>query len=157
MITALDTNVLVRHATPTDPARATVIRAVGVLRAAGHDLRLVPQNLYEFWAVATRPVPQNGLGLSAAECDQTLAAFEGMFPLLPDTPALTTEWRAVVTAHGCLGKVAHDARPVAAMNTHGIKHLVTFNLTDFRRYTHITLHDPHVVAATLPLPPSAGS
>ena len=147
MNSALDTNILLRHATPNDPDRPTVIRAVGSLRTAGHVFRLVPQNLYEFWVVATRPIPQNGLGLSAAECDQTLAAFEAMFPPLLDTPSLTAEWRALVTTHGCLGKPAHDARLVAAMNTHGITHLLTFNLTDFRRYPHLTLHDPRVIAA----------
>jgi predicted nucleic acid-binding protein len=145
--TALDTNILLRHAAPNDPDRPTVILSIRTLRADGHVFRLVPQNLYEFWVVATRPVAQNGLGLSAGECDRTLTAFEAMFPPLLDSPTLTAEWRSLVTTHGCLGKPAHDARIVAAMNTHGVTHLVTFNTADFRRYPHLTLHDPKVLAA----------
>lgn len=152
MNTALDTNILLRQATPSDPLRPAVVLTLTTLQAAGHVFRLVPQNLYEFWVAATRPIAQNGLGLSAAECDQTLAAFEAAFPLLPDQPALTAEWRTLVTTHGCLGKPAHDARIVAAMNTHGVTHLVTFNTADFQRYRHLTLHDPRVIATAAGTP-----
>lgn len=110
MNTALDTNILLRYATPTDPLRPAAVQALATMRAAGHVFRLVPQNLYEFWVVATRPVAQNGLGLTPAECDQTLTAFEAAFPLLLDQPALTAEWRTLVTTFGCIGKPAHDAR-----------------------------------------------
>lgn len=146
MNTALDTNILLRHATPTDPLRPAVLVALTALQSAGHVFRLLPQNLYEFWVVATRPLAQNGLGLTAAECDQLLTAYEATFPLLLDPPALTAEWRALVTTYGCHGKPAHDARLVAAMNTHGLTHLVTFNTADFQRYPHLTLHDPRAVA-----------
>jgi hypothetical protein len=32
------------------------------------------------------------------------------------------------------------------MNRHGLTHLMTFNLADFRRYEGIELLDPHAIA-----------
>jgi len=58
--TALDTNILLRYATPTDPLRPAAVLALATMRVSGHVFRLVPHNLYEFWVVATRPVAQNG-------------------------------------------------------------------------------------------------
>ena len=57
--------------------------------------------------------------------------------------AITRGWLVVV------GKSAHDARLVAAMEPHGLTHLLTFNLADFRRYSNIQLLDPAVVISTV--------
>jgi len=40
--------------------------AVAGLRQRNIDLCIVPQNLVEFWAVATRPVANNGLYFQVA-------------------------------------------------------------------------------------------
>jgi hypothetical protein len=64
------------------------------------------------------------------------------FSLLDDPPGLFAGWLALVTAHGCHGKVAHDARYVAALGLHGLTHLLTFNIGDFTRFTGITALDP---------------
>jgi len=50
----LDTNLLGRMTDSTDPRCAASRRAVHVLLARRERLIIVPQNLYEFWAVATR-------------------------------------------------------------------------------------------------------
>ena len=47
-----------------------------------------------------------------------------------------------------LGKNAHDARLIAAMQRHGLTHLLTFNGEDFRRYPGIQLLAPQEIAAT---------
>jgi hypothetical protein len=41
-----------------------------------------------------------------------------------------------------VGKNGHDARLVAAMMVHGLTHLLTFNVQDFRRYPGITAVTP---------------
>jgi predicted nucleic acid-binding protein len=146
----LDTNILGRLAQPTHPMHAAARDAVTALQRAGEMLRIVPQNLYEFWVIATRPIAVNGLGFTAPQADAELTRLEALFPLLPETPALVTEWRHLVVAHSVLGKNAHDARLVAAMRTHGITHLLTFNVADFARFPGITVLDPNIVAA----PPS---
>ncbi len=102
---------------------------------------IVPQNLYEFWAVATRRVEDNGLGLSVAEAKAELDKLKNAFVLFVDSPLLPDEWEKLVVAHDCKGKGAHDARIVAAMNINGTKQLLTFNAKDFVRYTGITVLD----------------
>jgi predicted nucleic acid-binding protein len=153
MTIVLDANILLRIADPTAAQHPTAVAALLSLRAQGDSLRTVPQSLYEFWVVATRPVTNNGLGLSVAECEQTLTRFEAIFPLLSDAPGLFAEWRTLVVAHGCHGKVAHDARYVAALRALGLTHLLTFNAADFARFPGITVLDPAAVGA--PFPPWA--
>ena len=74
MSVLLDSNILTRLAQHTHPMHATARDAVAALRQGGDTLFIVPQNLYEFWVVATRPIAANGLGLTAAEADAELAA-----------------------------------------------------------------------------------
>jgi predicted nucleic acid-binding protein len=159
MTVVIDANVLLRFADPTAAQHPVAVAALSALRTEGHALHTIPHSLYEFWVVATRPVANNGLELSIAECEQTVAGIEALFPLLPDHPALFTEWRTLVVAYACHGKVAHDARYVAAMRALGITHLLTLNGTDFARFPGLTVLDPITIAAppsgSAPPPPSS--
>jgi hypothetical protein len=146
MTVVLDANVLLRFSDTTAAQHPTAVAALAALHAQGHALRTLPQSRYEFWVVATRPVAANGLGLAPAECDATLAGFAVTFPLLDDVPGICAEWQHLVTAGACQGKVAHDARYVAAMHIHSVPHLLTFNVADFTRFAGITILDPAVVA-----------
>ena len=143
----LDTNVLLRHADDTHPAYPIVVSAVERLRAAGHMPLLVPQNYYEFWVVATRPAANGGFGLTVPACVKLLASIDSTFPVLADAPALLSTWRGLVALHDCKGKIAHDVRLVAAMRTHGMTHLLTFNGKDFARFPGVVVLDPAQVAA----------
>ena len=58
----IDTNILLRIAEPTHEWHQLALQATDHLRAAGHELVIVPQNLYELWVVATRTPAGNGLG-----------------------------------------------------------------------------------------------
>ena len=60
----LDTNIVGRLCQPNHNHYGVAVAAIEHLLQAGHDLRLVPQVLYEFWAVATRPLAENGFGFS---------------------------------------------------------------------------------------------
>ncbi len=64
-----------------------------------------------------------------------------------DTPGIYDEWRRLVAVHSTSGKASHDARLVAAMNVHGIDHVLTFNTADFKRYPGITVLDLSEVPA----------
>jgi predicted nucleic acid-binding protein len=151
MSVLLDTNILARLAQPMHPMHATAQTAVAALQRSGEALHIVPQNLYELWVVATRPLTLNGLGLDAGQASAELARLQVLFPLLPDAPTVFTTWQHLVTTHNVLGKNAHDARLVAAMLVHGVTHLLTFNVTDFSRFPGITVLDPAAVA-TPPTP-----
>ena len=99
--------------------------------------------------MATRHIANNGLGMSTAECSDELARVKAAFPVVLDSPALLAEWEKLVAAHDCKGKVAHDARLVAAMKIHGITEFLTLNPLDFNRFPGITILDPQVVTPSI--------
>ena len=134
MIHLIDTNVLLRLAARTDPRHATVRSALRNLRGNGHELRTSPQNLAEFWNASTRPVSQNGFGLSPADVDSLLRIVERIVALLPESPAAYAQWRRLVVTYSVAGVQVHDARLVAQMIVHGVTHVLTFNTRDFARY-----------------------
>ena len=149
----LDTNILLRYARIADSAYATVDTAINALHTNGEVLCVVPQNIYEFWATATRPAASNGLGLFVPECQVQVARIKRLFSLIPDVSMLFPEWEALVVAHACHGRVSYDARLVAAMRTHGITRLLTINTTEFARYPSITILDP--ATFTAPVAPTS--
>lgn len=139
---ALDTNILARSIQQNHPMQQPAQAAVARLFTQADEIYVLVQNLYEFWVIATRPLAQNGLGLSPAEAEVHLARFEGLFSPAFDTPAVYDEWRQLVTQQAVSGKPAHDARIAAAMKVHGISHLLTFNSGDFKRFQHIVAVEP---------------
>lgn len=144
----VDTNLLVRLAQPTHPMHAIAQAAIGRLQQQGRVLCVVPQNLYEFWVVCTRPLPANGLSLSILEASAELDRITATFDVFPETPAFLAVWKQLVLDHQCIGKPAHDARLVAAMLVHGITHLLTFDAAGFGRYAMITVLTPAQVVQT---------
>ena len=144
----LDTNVLTRWANIEDPQHPQAAESLRKIRWSGHIPTVVPQNLYEFWAVATRPLSANGLGLSTEEASIELDRFgTPLFHLMQDERAILPRWRELVETHRVQGKPAHDARLVAAMLRHGLSCLVTFNVGDFARYSEVISVHPHEVIA----------
>jgi predicted nucleic acid-binding protein len=142
----LDTNLLARMTDSMHPHCAASRRSVHTLLPNREPLIIVPQNLYEFWAVATRdsgppPAGQNSLGMTCDQASHWLHFFQRRFTLLPDSEDLPRYWHALVKTHDIKGFKAHDARFVAAMQTHGISRLLTFNGTDFKGFA-ITVIDP---------------
>jgi predicted nucleic acid-binding protein len=131
----LDANVLVRLANSTDALHTTALNAVDELDRRGEILHRTPQTLIEFRNVATRPVNLNGLGMATVDVEVEVAAYESQFPLLEDTPDIYPAWKAMVSALVVTGKQVHDARLVAVCHVHGITHLLTFNTTDFARFS----------------------
>jgi predicted nucleic acid-binding protein len=138
----VDTNILTRSSDPADKDYQVAVDAVAALKSQGNELCLVPQNYYEFWVVSTRPTAQNGRGKSPDEVVVEFAFFKARFTLLGDSQFIFGEWENLVSAHRVIGKTAHDARLVAAMQVHAVTHLLTFNDADFRRYTNITAISP---------------
>ena len=142
MLWLADTNILLRLAASSGPDYDPVRRAVQTLLARGDRLCYTPQNLVEFWNVATRPADRNGFGLSPAETDTRARLIESAFLLLPDSEAVHAEWRRLVIRHAVIGVQVHDARLAASMVVHGIRNLLTLNGRDFARYPGIVVVSP---------------
>lgn len=139
---AVDTNVLLRSIDDGHPAQPTAKNALLLLRDQGETASIFPQNLIEFWAVATRPTANNGLGWSVDRANQELSNLKKLFVVLVDSDATLTAWEGIVLRYRVIGKQAHDAHLVAAMLVHGVSQLLTFNDADFKRYTEITAVNP---------------
>lgn len=143
MSVLLDTNILTRLSQQSHPHHAAAASAILALKTENEILYIVPQTLYEFWAVSTRPISANsGLGLTVAQTKTEMARVRSLFEMLPDTPAIFVEWERLVEIHEVKGKMSHDARLVAAMNVHGIKRILSFNDRDFSRYAAVTAINP---------------
>lgn len=116
-----DTNILLRPAKRDDSESALVRESLSMLE-------------------------RNGFGPSIAETEAGAREIESSFNLLPDTEPLYREWRHLVFAHQVRGTKVHDARLVAVMRAYSIRHPLTFNETDFRRYTGIIVVTPGSLA-----------
>ena len=144
----LDTNVLLRLYQPNSPEFSSIRNAVSWLHHAGAALYYLSQNIVEFWNVSTRPVAQNGYGLLPAETDEVAKQIEKAFSLLPEVEAIHREWRRLVLAYGVSGSKVHDARIVAGMIVHGVRHLLTLDGRDFARYTEVVTIQPQSVTTS---------
>ena len=129
----IDTNVLVQARFVQAPqyaaARAALERATG---EAG-PLSISRQVLREYLAVATRsqswanPEPME----DALVHVRTMA---GAYRVLEDGPAVTEILLALLRDVPTAGSQVHDANIVATMLAHGERRLLTFNMSDFRRF-----------------------
>ena len=141
----VDTNLLLRSVEPSHPMYGDAVNAIATLQGRGEQLHIVPQNLIEFWNVYTRPLERNGLGHTAAEAEAEVNRLKAFFSLLPDTAAIYEEWERLVVVHAVRGVNVHDAKLVAAMLVHGLTHILTFNISDFARYSEITAVHPTAI------------
>ena len=143
----LDTNVLLCWAYHSRQDHEISLAAIESLKQAGDELWICSQNLVEYWSVATRPTAANGLGLSITEADQTLTTIETLFGRLEDLSSVHDHWRRQIVLRKVSGKQVHDARLAAFMIAHGIRNLLTFNGSDFLRFSEIEpIHPASIVA-----------
>jgi predicted nucleic acid-binding protein len=137
----LDTNILL-YLTHKDAAFHDVTSgAVRTLEQVA-ELYVSPQNLIEFWRACTRPEANGGFNHSPQETAKRLDAIEARFLILPESPEIFTQWRALVLAHRVSGRQVHDARLAAVMIAGAIPAILTKNSSDFRRYAAIEAVDP---------------
>ena len=144
----IGTNVLLRWASRHDPLHPIVRAALRILQVHGAALYVTPQTLIECGSVFTRPLDANGFGLSPAQAAAKLARLQRAFWLAPDTPAIYPEWQQLVTAGRVSGRQVYDARLVAVMRVHGLKHLLTVNGGDFTRYPGVVVVDPQTTGVS---------
>ena len=127
----LDNNVLARMTNDGHVNCPVARAAIHKLLRSGEQLIISPQAIYEFWAVATRTIANNGLGLTAAQATQWVAFFRRRFRFVPDPADLAQAFIRLVRDRRIHGFRAHDARYVAFAQAHGISHLLTFDPKDF--------------------------
>lgn len=139
----LDANILIRLAKPDDKQHETVVRALESLHKNQIERCIVPQCIYEFYVVATRPLENNGLGWEPTKASNTISVFRERFSLIHDSAEVYLVWQDFMTQYQVRGKPSHDARLAAAMIVHKIPQILTFNGGDFARFvSKIDVVDP---------------
>ena len=144
-----DTNIFLRLTDENSSQHEIAARATAVLFAQGATCYFAPQSMVEFWAVASRPVSVNGLGLSLLQVEDKVNEFLDEYELLEENPSIFTNWQNLATKYQVVGKQVHDTKLVATMLTHNIKTILTLNTNDFLRFSEIkTLHPTGVLEET---------
>jgi predicted nucleic acid-binding protein len=142
----IDTNILLRSVQPSHPMHAGAVHALEVLMKREEALVIALQNVAEFWNAATRPIVHNGLGFTIEEAQEELTKLEGFFRILTEDAASYAAWKTLLIANRVSGVLVHDARLVAVMKTYGIAQIVTFNVSDFARFSEIEAVHPDSIA-----------
>ncbi|WP_375503267.1 type II toxin-antitoxin system VapC family toxin [uncultured Jatrophihabitans sp.] len=130
----LDTNVLLAA---TDEARAEhgwATAAINDWPAAGIVLYASGQILREYLAASTRPLEQNGLGMTRSDAVANVRALRARLGLLVEDAKVADRLLTLLETVECAGKQVHDANVVATMVVHGIDTVVTMNVDDFARF-----------------------
>jgi predicted nucleic acid-binding protein len=144
----VDTNVLARSAQPAHEKHDEACQGLRVVHARRNELCVAPQIMYEFDVLCTRPDVQcGGLGMTLDRADAQLTRILSNSTLLPDPASTLSVWRELLRQPSVVGKTAHDARIAAVMLVHGVQHLLTYNVADFKRYTHLQVFAPASVIA----------
>ena len=137
-----DTNVLLRLLHPSHHHFGLAENALTSLRLRGEEFCIAPQNLIEFWAVATRPRNENGLGMSVDQVAKEMSGLRQFFHLLPYASEVSEVWKRIVIDYAVIGKQTHDAHIVAIMQINRVSSILTFNASHFSRFPDITAINP---------------
>ena len=145
----LDTNILLAAC---DLARTTHLDCLRVITETGASGRHPVTSLQvfrEFMVVATRPLENNGLGLTSLEAIENIKEFRHFCAVLEPQPAEWQHLERLVATLELKGKRIHDANIAATMLSSGIEWLTTDNPTDFNGIDEIKLLTSKQCAASL--------
>ena len=134
MATLVDTCVLLRAFDVNYPDYRAIRKALR--KALDNQERLVVtvQNIAEFWNAATRPLENNGQGLSAERTKRRIDIIERVCDVVSEDDASYVQWKRLVDDYGVTGVSVHDARLVSVMLRLNVKQILTLNERHFKRY-----------------------
>ena len=129
----VDTNVLVHASRERSPFHAPATACLRHASNEGTPLWLSRQILREYLAVVTRPQPSEPAWPTVAAVADVRSLLS-RFNVAEDGPRVTETLLQLLANYPSGGKQIHDANIAATMQAHGIRHLLTFNIADFRRF-----------------------
>ena len=129
----IDTNVLIKarilEAPDHDIARERLSRALQECE----PLRISRQLVREYLAVVTRPQSWPA-AITREEAIEDASQLLGSFEVLEDGPIVTESLLSLCREVSVGGQQIHDANIVATMLAHRERRLLTFSISDFRRF-----------------------
>ena len=100
----IDTSVLIGTVQTGSARHFHAMTAVATLFGGEDALCIVPQNIIEFWAVATRPRDANGLGLSITDTQNEIDKIKLQFILKNEDSTIFVNWEKLVADYSVIGK-----------------------------------------------------
>lgn len=134
MAVLVDTCILLRAFERRSPEFVMIRQALRRSIESQEKLIVCIQNIAEFWNVATRPLANNGQGLTAERAKRRLTLIERLCDVLSEDAQSYLRWKEIVDRLGVSGVAVHDARLVSVLLGSGSKQVMTLNVRDFRRY-----------------------
>lgn len=132
----VDTNVLVYASVASAPLHQTALSAILHHSNAGTELWISRQVLREYVATVTRPQTY-AAPISAILAATDVQQFQSQFDIAEDGPAVTANLVTLLQTVAIAGKQVHDANIVATMQAYNIQQLLTHNVRDFSRFSHL--------------------
>lgn len=129
----IDTNVLTNAIASEAPNHFIARERLNHALQEGEPVRISRQVVREYLAVTTRPQTWD-IPLTREEILQDVNRLLMSFEVLEDGPSVTEMLMALCREVAVGGRQIHDTNIVATMLAHGEHRLLTFNVSDFRRY-----------------------
>ncbi len=138
----VDTNVLIRANVATAPNHEEALACLKTLGKSSTERWISQQILREYLANVTRsqtfmsPIPM-------AAAIARVEYFQSRFIIAQDSERVFANLLKLLGTTATSGKQIHDTNIVATMQAYGVNQLLTYNPTDFTRFsTHITILAP---------------
>lgn len=132
----VDTNVLFHARVTQSPFHQVADEMLTQLVATGNKIWVSRQILREYLSVMSRP-GKFPAAIPMASLTDDVQEFESRFEIVEDSSQVTATLLTLLNTIPTLGKQVHDANIVATMLASGITKLLTQNVADFQRYSHL--------------------
>jgi predicted nucleic acid-binding protein len=132
----IDTNILIYATNAASPWHTAATTALQDAYTNGVALVISSQVVREYLAAATR-VSAAGAGPSVATLISNAQAFRHQFQVLADNPQVLDNLLTLMQQISIGGKQVHDANIVATMQAYKVQSLLTHNVADFTRFSHL--------------------
>lgn len=138
----VDTNVLLAASDADREAHSACLDLVKSAMSGGVSLFVSGQVIREYLVVATRPISENGLGMTVKDALSNVAEFRKCIQVLDENTQVAQRLLQLIRKHEWKGKRIHDANIVATMLEHGLARLVTLNGKHFERIEGVSVVEP---------------
>lgn len=132
----IDTNVLIYANLALSPFHQEAVATIKMLAASGVQLWISRQVLREYLAGMTRPSALTG-AIAVNDLVADIHTFSSQFFVAEDGPDVTQRLVNLFSNVPMAGKQVHDANIVATMLAQGVLRLLTHNIDDFKRFSHL--------------------
>lgn len=132
----IDTNILVYANNALSPFCDASRRKLNELALSYNNLWLSRQVLREFVVVVSREMLV-AKQLNFEKLERAIRQFESDFLIAEDSSTVTDHWLRLLKETQSAGKQVHDTNIVATMLANNIDTLLTHNISDFNRFSHL--------------------